>query len=182
MVTWESRIGVWVPMGAFRTTSGTWELDLLNDTPGLNSASFPTPVFSASGALMVTWIWFDSTRATDQCFLHYRVRSGGRWTPVLEADACSRYDYGSALATYEYESFRMIYAKNVENTPGMALFEARYVGGKGVVERRMIGPVEPYLWGYRLALDTDGRGLFVWVYQEDNTPSAPSEVRAMWLE
>jgi hypothetical protein len=114
--------------------------------------------------------------------LHYRVRSGGRWTPVLDADACSSDDYGSALASYDHESFRMIYAKDVEGMPGMALFEARYVGGKGIVERRMIQPVDPVLWGYRLALDAAGRGLLVWVYQEDNTPPAPAEMRAMWLE
>ncbi|HEX6765606.1 MAG TPA: hypothetical protein VF103_09020, partial [Polyangiaceae bacterium] len=182
MVTWESRIGVRVPMGAFRTAAGAWEYDLLADTAGTNSASFPRPVFSASGALMVSWTWFDSTRPSDRCYLHYRVRSGGRWTPVVEVDACSYDDAGNALATYDYESFRMIYAKDPDAAPGVELWEARYVGGKGVVEKRRIAPAVPVTFGFNLALDADGRGLLAWVYKDDTFPAAPGEVRAMWLE
>jgi hypothetical protein len=140
----------------------------------------PLPVFSPSGALLLVWYRVDSAMGT--CDVRYRLRLGGAWTANQTLDECEDGSGFLTAASYDRESFRVVYHRGNPNVSGRELWEARYVGGQGFRDRRSISPVANQQLSPQLALDRDGRGLLVWLHRVGSEVNDPRDLRAMWLE
>jgi hypothetical protein len=179
-VTWSDGPSVGRPYARAHSPASGWESSTLIE-PGIIYGSLsPLPVFSASGALLLVWYRVDS--AVSACDVRYRLRLGGTWTPNQTLDECEDGSGFLTAASYDRESFRVIYHRGNPNLGGRELWDARYVGGQGFRDRRSISPTANMQLSPQLALDRDGRGLLVWMHRVGSQTNDPRELRAMWLE
>ena len=107
---------------------------------------------------------------------------GNAWTANQTLDECRENSGFMTVATYDEQSFRVIYHHKSPNSDGRELWDARYVGGQGFRERRLISPAASLQASPSLVLDHNGRGLLSFVRREGTEVNDPSELRAMWLE
>ncbi|HEX6277689.1 MAG TPA: hypothetical protein VFZ53_31825, partial [Polyangiaceae bacterium] len=179
-VTWSDGPSVGRPYARAYSPASGWETSTLVE-PGIIYGSLgPGPVFSASGALLLVWYRVDTGVST--CEVRYRVRLGGVWTPNQTLDECEYPSGYPTSASYDRESFRVIYHRGDPNLAGRELWEARYVGGQGFRDRRRISAIADIQLAPALALDASGRGLVAWSYRLGTQMNDPRELRAMWLE
>ena len=184
IVTWRDSAGTSRPWSLFYSEQGGWEDPTLLVLPEEYGSGSTEALFSVGGSLMLVWVRrLGGVVATSE--VYYQVRESGVWQSPALLDVCENDKGRIALASYDRYSFRILYHKAAENTPGTELWEARYVGGKGIVQQRMIAPAAP---GGNLhpvlALDDQGRGIVVWQYWDEPPNLVPDalDLRAMWLD